>query len=55
MIERLAAISGKSSLTDWEKNFIGDLVQRAQDRGSDFSLSPKQEAIVAKIEKERKE
>lgn len=53
MIGKLENLSNLDGLTEWEKTFIGDLIQRKNDRGEDFKLSEKQTAILAKIEKER--
>lgn len=55
MIDKLEKLSQLDGLTEWEKNFIGDLIQRKKDRGDDFRLSEKQTAILVKIEKERSE
>lgn len=53
MITRLKNISGLTELTAWEKSFVTDLISRAEERGDEFILSPKQDAVLAKIERER--
>lgn len=53
MINKLEKLAGLEKLSDWEKTFIGDLIQRKTDRGVEFKLSEKQTAILVRIEKER--
>lgn len=53
MVNKLDKLAVLEKLSDWEKTFIGDLIQRKTDRGEDFILSDKQTAILVKIEKER--
>lgn len=53
MVNKLDKLAALEKLSDWEKTFIGDLIQRKTDRGAEFALSEKQTAILVKIEKER--
>lgn len=53
MVNKLEKLAGLEKLSDWEKTFVGDLIQRKKDRGDTFALSEKQTAILVKIEKER--
>lgn len=53
MVNKLDKLARLEKLSEWEKTFIADLIQRKKDRGDDFKLSEKQTAILVKIEKER--
>lgn len=52
--ERLQALfadleAGVKYLSDWEKNFLSDHIERYQKYGNDIRLSPKQWAVLEKM------
>lgn len=47
--ENLIADARTGAETDWESNFISDLVDRCEEYGMSTFLSPKQEKILRRI------